>query len=204
MDWQEKPRAELLKDSMARIENKAGLSMPAVAEGAVSTPSISDFVGRWYVLHTRARNEKAVAVDLGRLGIQHFLPLIRYRRTYGGRKRRVEIPLFPGYVFLCGNRADREAALRTHRIAHVLDVPDQARIRDDLEQVHRVVVSEETVDFYPKLRKGARCRVVAGTLKGLEGVVLRRPGHWRVFVGVEFLGQSAELEIDPSFLIVLD
>lgn len=175
------------------------------AEAANSDwPPIEDFVGRWYVLHTRARNEKAVAGDLNRLGIQHFLPLVRYRRVYGGKRRRVEIPLFPGYVFLCGGRADREAALRTHRIAHVLEVVDQTRLRDDLRQIHRIVTSDEAVDLYPRLRRGTRCRVVGGTLDGLEGVVIRRRGPWRVYVGVEFLGQSAELEIDPACLAILD
>lgn len=167
-------------------------------------PAIESCSGLWYVLHTRARNEKATAADLTRLGIQNFLPLIRYRRLYGGKRRRVEIPLFPGYLFMCGDRADREAALRTNRVAQILDVSDQAKIRNDLHQVHRVVTSEETVDFYPKLRRGTRCRVVSGTLQGLEGVVIRRSGPWRVFVGVDFLGQSAELEIDPTLLAIID
>jgi len=167
-------------------------------------PPIEDFVGRWYVLHTRARNEKAVAGDLSRLGVQHFLPLVKYRRMYGGKRRRVEIPLFPGYVFLCGTQADRETALRTHRVAQVLEVGDQARLREDLRQIHRVVTSDEPVDLYPRLRRGTKCRVVGGTLNGLEGVVIRRRGPWRVYVGVEFLGQSAELEIDPACLAILD
>lgn len=158
----------------------------------------------WYVLHTRARNEKATASDLSRLGIQSFLPLIRYRRLYGGKRRRVEIPLFPGYLFMCGDRAARETALRTNRVAQVLDVSDQEKLRFDLQQIHRLVTSEETIDFYPRLKRGARCRVTAGSLAGLEGVVIRRNGPWRVFVGVEFLGQSAELEIDPNLLAVID
>lgn len=166
--------------------------------------SIEDCRGTWYVLHTRARNEKATASDLARLGIHHFLPLIRYRRLYGGKRRRVEIPLFPGYLFMCGDRAGREAALRTNRVAQVLDVPDQEKLRFDLQQIHRVVTSDETIDFYPKLKRGTRCRVTGGSLSGLEGMVIRRNGPWRVFVGVEFLGQSAELEIDPSFLAIID
>jgi len=45
---------------------------------------------------------------------------------------------------------------------------------------------------------------VRGTLGGLEGVVIRRRGPWRVYVGVDFLGQSAELEIDAADLVILD
>lgn len=165
---------------------------------------IDEFAGRWYVLHTRARNEKAVSSDLDRLEIRHFLPLVRHRRTYGGRTRSVEIPLFPGYVFLCGADEDRDAAIRTNRVANILSVADQDRFRDDLRQIYRIVHSDEPVDLYPRLRKGSRCRIVSGTLSGLEGVVLRRRGPWRIYVAVHFLGQSAELEIDSALLEIID
>ncbi|MBI4718402.1 MAG: antitermination protein NusG [Planctomycetes bacterium] len=173
-------------------------------EATHPAPRVEAFTGRWWVLHTKARNEKAVAADLQRLSAQYFLPLVRCRRRYGGRIRDVDIPLFPGYVFLCGTPADRYHALRTHRVANVLEVGDQRRFVADLRQVQRVVESDEPVDLFPRLVAGCRCRVIAGSLVGLEGVVIRRRGPWRVYVGVEFLGQSAELEIDPSMLEVLD
>ena len=80
----------------------------------------------------------------------------------------------------------------------------QERLKADLRDIQRVVESDEPVDLYPRLREGCRCRVTRGSLVGLEGVVLRRRGMWRVFIGVHFLGQSAELEIDPVQLEILD
>ena len=166
--------------------------------------AIDAFRGQWWVLHTKARNEKALAADLSKLHVGCFLPLIHYKRTYAGRIHSVDIQLFPGYVFLCGSEEDRQLALRTNRIASVLTVADQDRLRTDLRQICRIIQSDVPMDLYPRLRKGARCRVTAGTLAGLEGVVLRRRGLWRVYVAVEFLGQSAELEIDPNSLEVLE
>lgn len=166
--------------------------------------AVETMLGRWWVLHTKARNEKALAADLEKVGVLTFLPLVKGRRTSRGRPKPTRIPLFSGYVFLCGGPEARLAALRTNRIAKVLEVADQDRLRADLIQIQRVVESEEPVDLYPRLRRGARCRVVRGTLSGLEGTVLRRRGMWRVYVGVEFLGQSAELEIDPDLLDIID
>jgi hypothetical protein len=57
---------------------------------------------RWFVLHTRSRQEKAVASDLMALGVDFFLPLLKQARYYGGRKRSIELPLFSGYVFVRG------------------------------------------------------------------------------------------------------
>lgn len=167
-------------------------------------PSIDAFDGRWCVLHTRSRNEKVIAAELLRQGVAHFLPLIRVPRIYAGRHRTVEIPLFPCYVFLCGADAERQIALRTDRVANILEVPDQDGLRADLSRIQQVVESDVPVDLYPRLRSGARCRVISGSLIGLEGIVLRRRGPWKVFVGVQFVGQSAELEIDSSHLEVID
>ena len=179
-------------------------SMETSTQVPVIASPAESLTGTWFVLHTKARQEKAVAGDLETLGIQHFLPLVRYRRIQGGRVRRSSVPLFPGYIFLCGDDQDRLAALRTRRVANVLLVPDQAQLKFDLSHIWKAVDSEHPVDLYPRLRKGTRCRVTRGSLSGLEGVVIRRKGPWSVYVGVAFLGQSAELEIDPADLMILD
>lgn len=173
-------------------------------EVGVAHSKIQVFAGTWWVLHTRARNEKAVAETLERQGISHFLPLVTHQRRYAGRTRQVEIPLFPGYVFLCGGVNERHLALRTNRVAQILEVPNQERLRSDLQQIERVIASHEPVDLYPRIVAGARCRVTSGSLRDLEGVVLRRRGPWRVYVGVDFLGQSAELEIESALIEVID
>ena len=187
-------------ESMTAIISRSGPTALTV----VPLDDVENMVGRWWVLHTKARNEKALAGELFRSGLQTFLPLVEGRRTTRGRATPVRIPLFPGYVFLCGGHEARLAALRTNRIANVLEVADQDRLRADLRQVQLVVRGDLPVDLHPRLRRGSRCRVVRGTLAGVEGVVLRRRGPWRVYVGVEFLGQSAELDIDPDFLEVID
>lgn len=177
---------------------------PTLPSDPARVPPLENYVGRWSVLHTRARNEKSVAATLARLHVQHFLPLVSHNRSYSGRSRRTEIPLFPGYVFLCGGEEDRLVALKTNRVANVLEVADQEQLKHDLRHIYWAVQGNEPIDLYPGLIAGRRCRVTSGSFVGLEGVVIRRRGAWRVYVGVEFLGQSAELEIDLALLEVID
>ena len=92
------------------------------AEVAGDASSIERMVGRWWVLHTRARNEKALATDLDERRISYFLPLARVQRRYGRRVVEVELPLFPGYLFMCGQEEDRYTALTKKRVANVLNV----------------------------------------------------------------------------------
>ena len=193
-----------LTESECRPPASAQFDQPTRPKQVDGLCPLNELPGRWWVLHTKARNEKAVAGDLEKLRIDYFLPLIECRRVYAGRVQYVKIPLFPGYVFLSGGLEERQAALRTNRVANVLEVFDQEGLQADLTQIQRVVQSKEPVDLYPRLQNGCRCRVMKGALAGVEGVVLRRRGVWRVNVSVEFLGQCAELEIDPMLLEVTD
>lgn len=161
-------------------------------------------IASWWLVHTKARQEKALAAHLDTLGIHYFLPLVEVRRRHGGRITEVQIPLFPGYLFLSGKGEERQAALRTNRVANVLEVADQQRLMTDLRQIHRLTSNGAAVDVYPGLRRGRRCRITGGSLKGLEGVILRRRGVCRVSIAVDVLGQSAEVEIDGSLLEVIE
>ncbi len=176
----------------------------AVASAVAFCCPIDAAEGLWWLVHTKPRNEKALASDLERKGIQYFLPLARHRRIYGGRTFQVEIPLFSSYLFLCGGEAERYATLMTHRAVQVIAVADQARLKAELRHVYRATTSDQPVDLYPGIKRGRRCRVMRGSLAGLEGVVIRRRGMCRVYLGVEILGQSAEVEVDPSLLEVID
>ncbi len=197
--WAGSSRSEV--DSLVMLDTVGQTRRLPPAE--VGCP-IETFVGDWWVVHAKARNEKALGFDLEKLGIGYFLPLARVKRQYGRRRILVEIPLFPSYLFMCGGRDERSETLGTHRAANVIQVLDQRELKEQLRQIHRVTTSGKPVDLYTGLKRGTHCRVIRGCLKGLEGVVLRRRGTCRIYVAVEALGQSAELEIDADLLEAID
>jgi len=59
---------------------------------------------QWWVLHTKPRQEKSLARQLLEGKIGFYLPLITRRWRLRGRLMASHVPLFPGYVFLLGNR----------------------------------------------------------------------------------------------------
>ena len=173
-------------------------------QGLKTDRAVTNLDGPWWLVHTKPRNEKALARDLNRMGINHFLPQAVTHRRVGKQVTATELPLFPSYLFLCGADEDRYATLRTGRTVRVLRVPDQNRLRDELAHIERMTSSGAPLDVYPGIRTGRRCRVSRGSLEGLEGVVLRRGGRCRVYVAVDILGQSAEVEIDPALLEIIE
>lgn len=159
---------------------------------------------RWHVLHTLARQEKAVARDLGALGIDHYLPLQEAPRYYGKRKIVSQLPVFPGYVFLRGTLDQAYRADRTGRVARILPVPDQGRLEFELKQIRLALESGAALAPHPVLAKGAVVEVRVGPLRGLVGEVEDPTRPDRLVLRVRTLGQAVSLEIDAALLDVVD
>ena len=90
-------------------------------------------VGDWHVLHTKSRQEKVVAAELGAMGIAYYLPLVRQVRYYGRRKAKVAMPLFPGYLFLRGSLEQVYGALDSDEFSFERSGTRAVASRDALE-----------------------------------------------------------------------
>ena len=180
--------------------------------------SVGDFTGQWWVAHTKSRNEKALAHDLINREISYFLPMSwRVRRI---RKRTVRslLPLFSGYLFFCGDDNERVELLRTNRVANVITVRDQERLLNELLQIEQALQSGAPLAPHKYIKTGQQCRVIAGPLTDLQGVVVKasrykttRPegaaksqSTIRLVLQIDMLGQAASVEIDADMIEVID
>jgi transcriptional antiterminator RfaH len=156
--------------------------------------------GDWFVLHTRSRQEKAVADALRAVDVACFLPLNRKPRYYGRRKVVSDLPLFSGYVFMRGQREDAFSVDRADRVASIITVVDQTQLDSELRSLHLALSMGAQLDLYPFLVHGTRVEVRAGPFKGLQGVVDRRLKENRLILQVQSLGQAVSLEMDAELL----
>lgn len=167
-------------------------------------PGIDDLEaikGPWWVAHTRARAEKSFAWDLIEKGIPYYLPLLEKVRYSGGRKRKVLLPLFTGYVFFAGDEEGRYEAMTTNRLCKTIPVEEPDLLVHQLSQLERAIAGKGDLDLYPQAAVGKRCRVTSGPFKGMEGVVVERKKNASIVVlEVTLLGQGAKLTLDASIL----
>lgn len=163
-----------------------------------------DTSSSWFVLRTKARQEKALATDLHSRGIASFLPVIQCTKYYAGRKALVELPVFPGYLFLRGDVDSAYEADRTRRVAQIIRVSDQAKIDHELRNIHRALRGNAPLDAYHMLRPGVRVEVREGPFRGLQGVIEDGGRRDRLILQVQVLGRAVSLEIEASLLDVID
>ncbi len=154
---------------------------------------------RWYAVHVKARKEKAAARALGERGFEVFLPARIERRPWSDRVKRVELALFPGYLFV---RTPMSAARRVEllRSGHAYDLvgrlPGDERIAHaipdgEIDSLKTLLATERDLDPTERLVEGTRVVVVGGPLRGVRGVVEEAPdGRRRVVVQIALLGRG--------------
>ena len=159
---------------------------------------------QWWVLYTKARQEKAVARELLAYEVPFYLPIVKKTSVCRDRKVTSHVPLFPGYVFLFGSDDQRVQALTTNRISRVLPVYDPERLERDLRQIAQLIAAKMPLTVEARFVPGERVRVQHGPFEGLEGVVMRRHGQTRLLVTVNYLQRGASVEIDDFMLEPID
>lgn len=166
--------------------------------------SIRDFAGLWWVVHTKSRNEKALAQDLTHKDISYFLPMSWNVRRRKGRTIRSLLPLFSGYLFFCGDENQRIELLRTNRVANLIEVKNQRKLLDELLQIERALQAGVPLVPHKHVKAGQCCRVIGGPLADLQGIVVKTRGITRLVLQIDMLGQATSVEIDVDMIEVID
>jgi len=165
-----------------------------------NTESVRDFTGKWWVAHVKSRNEKALAHDLIRRNINYFLPMSWKVKKQSRRTIKSLLPLFSGYLFFCGEEEQRVELLRTNRVAGLIDVHDQEILVSELAQIENALRAGAPLTPHNYVKIGQRCRIIAGPLCGLVGIVVRSGNSARLLLQVDILGQAAAVEIDVDMI----
>jgi transcription antitermination factor NusG len=164
---------------------------------------------RWYACYTRGRHEKTVDAALRQRGIESFLPLVPRLSQWKDRRKTVLWPLFSGYVFGRFALDELSRVLSLPGVAAVVGVkgvpmpiPDQ-----EIESVRRVAdalaAGRADGEVVPMPAVGDRVRVEEGSLRGVEGVVVRTGGRARLLVGIQLIDSWIAVDLPAASLAAL-
>jgi hypothetical protein len=165
-------------------------------EPDVFPESLFELNDPWWVAHLRSRQEKLFVRYLREYQIPYYLPQMEKRVRRGGRTLVSHLPLFSGYAFFRGGRAERAGALRSNLIANLLEPPDQAVITSELHQLRQLQLANGRLQAYPFVGTGDAVLITAGAFEGYRGIVVREKGTERLVVSVSFIRQSVAVELD--------
>ena len=158
---------------------------------------------RWYALKTRSRHEKRVRDQLVLRDIDTFLPLCESWRQWKDRKKKIDLPLFPGYCLARFPLENRLRVLSVLGVAHLVSINGRPEpvAEDELTAVQRLVATKLSYDPHPFLEEGMDVEVVRGPLAGVRGKLLRKDRVTRLVLAVTLVRQSALVEIHPADVV---
>lgn len=154
----------------------------------------------WYAGCTASRHEKRVAEQLQERGVQHFLPLYETIHRWQNGRHRVQLPLFPGYVFVRLALRDRLQAMQIPGFVRLVGFSSTpAPLPDaEIDALQQAFVLGVQAQPYPYLTAGRKVEIVRGPLQGISGVLLRRHGPCRVVLSVELILRSIVVEVNAD------
>jgi transcription antitermination factor NusG len=157
---------------------------------------------RWYAAQTCANHEKRVLGQLNQRTVETYLPLYASVRRWKDRRVRLELPLFPGYVFVRLALRDRLRVLQTPSVVRLVGFGGQPAALPDqeIDALRQGLTREMHVEPHAYLKVGRRVRVRSGPLEGLEGILVRKKNGSRFVISLDLIMRSVAVEIDEADL----
>jgi transcription antitermination factor NusG len=169
----------------------------------VSVAGAPEAVQKWFAAYTAPCHEKRVAQHLSLRQIEYFLPLYRVRRQWrDGSKVVLELPLFPGYIFVRIKKEERVPVLQVPKVLAIVQglKREPAPLADsDIESL-RAGLGVLRAEPYPFLTVGQRARIKSGPLAGKEGLLIGTKNNTRLVITLDLIMQSIAVEIDANNL----
>jgi transcription antitermination factor NusG len=167
-----------------------------------------DDTSRWFALQVKPRYEKMTSQLLRYKGYEDFLPVYSVTRKRSDRMQRIELPLFPGYVFC---RCAWQPGLRSVNTPGIVTTPGVIRIVGpgksaapvedaEIEHVRFLVRSGMGAEPCSYFESGQNVRLTGGPLRGVEGKVMHSNGRAQLVVSVTLLQRSVAVTIDPAWI----
>lgn len=201
MDEEESPRASS-KPTSRESGDEPMIEVPGIELASPTIVTPAEQQPAWYALYTRSRFEKKLMGELSERSVEVFLPMREILSRWKDRKKRIWLPLFPGYIFV------RHIDTPANRY-RILNVPGAVRFvgfnaqatpipQDQIDGIRRFLESNLAVDPYPYIKIGRRVEVIAGPLKGIQGKLVQKKGRFRFVIQVDLIRQAISVEIDAS------
>ncbi len=157
----------------------------------------------WFALYVKSRHEFLTSFELKRKGIETFLPSVTRISHWKDRKKLIEFPLFPGYIFVNISPASEDFlnVLKTKGVVTFVSlnpgVPTPVS-DSDIKSLKLIIESGQEIDIYPNLKEGTRIMIKRGPLTGAEGILKRKENQHLFLVNIDILGRSVGVKIYAS------
>jgi transcription antitermination factor NusG len=160
---------------------------------------------KWHAIYVSSRQEKKVETYLKSIGIESYLPLVKTLRVWSDRKKMVELPLLPGYVFVHINAIEKDKVLQTNGVVNFVRSEGKIGVVRDqeiqsLKQLISVGYHIEAIPAQKQITAGDKIKILSGPLKNLDGIVLEENAENIFEIFLEGIGYNIRVRLPEGIL----
>ncbi len=145
----------------------------------------------WLAIYTKSRAEKKVEERLLKNGIEAYCPTYTTLKQWSDRKKKVELPLIPSYVFVHVDERERNQVLQDPGAMNFIFWQGKPAVirQEEIEMLQSHMRNFEI----PEAQVGEHIMVEHGAFKGQAGKVKHITGNTVVLV-LESLNMTIRLK----------
>lgn len=154
----------------------------------------------WLAAYTRSQHESAVARQLRAKSLPCLLPTFVRPARWSDRVRKLETPLFPGYVFVNVIPDERMRVLQTPGVVNIVSAfGHPAPLCDaDVALLRECAARPQRFQPHAFLQVGQRVRVTCGPFAGWEGILCEKKNSTRLVVSLQQIMRSVAVDLDGA------
>ncbi len=156
---------------------------------------------KWIVVYTRPRTERIVASCISELGLESYLPLHKVIRQWSDRKKKIEVPLFPNYVFVKVDSVKRACLYSIKQMVRFVSIEKKPVVVQEKEilTIKKILSENFQVSLENYFQEGMKVRITRGPLAGMNGVIVKKNGANRLIVRIDALMKAYSVNVPTSF-----
>src|SRR4030042_5449428 len=146
---------------------------------------------KWFVLQVISNRESKIADNIMKLNLPYlkpFMPQKKIKIKKQGVIKDINVPLYPGYIFLKGNWKQKDAKKilqiqYTVKFIGGVNNPGYLK-REEIDLINKIA-KDGICNYSQVVNEGNKIKIISGPLKELEGQILsvdRRKQRATVFL----------------------
>ena len=166
---------------------------------------MNDFQAGWRVIYTKPRHEKKVTEQLSKLAVDAFLPTVKSLRKWSDRKKYIDAPLFPSYVFVnLKNDHHYVNSLDIDGVLYYVKTGNEiARVSADvIDHIRFIVNKGQEIEVTAEYFQSGKCLLIReGPFTGFACEVVQHKGKEKILVRIDLLQRSILLNLPQEYLM---
>ena len=154
----------------------------------------------WFVFYTYPKAEKFVCKQLVDDDFEVYLPLQEQISQWRDRKKKLQTPLFPNYIFVKADQARIYEVLKFPRIIRCLKFNNKhSQLREDeIELIKKIENNYTNIILSDKLARGEKVTIRGGPLNGLKGIVEQSKNDCKIIINIDSISYSLKVSLSPN------